>query len=108
MINLNYSLLNADVFSYYPAPKFWFTWKRGREPRRKIWSNIIGFQFRFWKFGLTCHFGPGKYAYRLKEKSNGDFYSPWYRFIQQNNYGPIKWYVYIYDYYDEWLENCGF
>lgn len=83
MTNLNYRLLDADMFSYYPAPKFWIRWNRGSYPWIKTWKNINGFAFRVWKFGFTWHIGPGVHHNGRK------FIGFWY------------------DEYQEWLENGG-
>ena len=82
MMRLNYRLLDADMFSYYPAPKFWFRFKRRIGFNRRI-GRIRGFGFRFWKLGFACHIGPGVYH-------NGR-----------------KFIIFIYDEYDDWLENGG-
>jgi hypothetical protein len=75
----NYRLLDSDVYSYYPAPKFWFRWKH--KNYRK--EQINGFWFRLWKVGFSCHVGPGVYH-------NGR-----------------KWIGYWYDEYQEWLADGG-
>ena len=52
MTSLNYRLLYADVYSYYPAPHWWI---------RRTW-NKTGIQMRLGKVGFSCHYGPGVYC----------------------------------------------
>lgn len=114
----NYRLLDSDIYSYYPAPKFWIRLKRGREPWRKIWSNINGIQFRFWRFGGSIHIGSGKYGGLMSRRyitlgltywiEKLSLYRPWWRYISRCNVLPIKWVLFWYTPYDDYLENGGF
>lgn len=79
----NYRLLDADMYSYYPAPKFWCRLKYERKPWEKNWKTINGLGIRFWNVGMHFHFGPGVYH-------NGR-----------------KWIIFWYDWYQDYLENGG-
>lgn len=79
MMTRNYRLLEADMCSYYPMPKWWVRWKY--QPPQQ---TIIGVEARFWLIGFAAHVGPGVY------------------------HTGRRWIVFHYDEYQDWLDNGGF